>query len=138
MKYIASLLMAFFLTGCFGPNSGGTSGEDAVLFELAAYTGASIELAEHPGSRPAFRAAQAAIKRLIDTQNYSPAELVSALKDLKVKEFKGPKGTLIVTAAVILWQKSTANLAPIDNESKVLPVLLALDKGFSQALAENP
>ncbi len=109
-----------------------------MLYELAAYTGASVELVEHPGSRPAFRAAQAAIKRLIDSKNYSPSELASALRDLNVKEFKGPRGTLIVTAAVIVWQKSTANIAPIDHESKVLPVLLALDRGFTQALAENP
>lgn len=128
---------SLFVAGCSTPGSSSTQ-QLSALVEVAAYTGSSIQIQEHPDQRPAFVAAHQSILKLIGDKQYSPAALASALSGLKIREFKGSKGQLIVTSALILWDSYAPSVTAIDSEAKVLPVLNALDRGISKALSDNP
>lgn len=135
---LATVLMCLSLlfTGC-ASTSAPNAQTLSTLVEVATYTGASIRLDTHPEERPAFVVAHIAIEKLISDKDYSPASLTAAMQGLKVREFKGSRGALIVTSAVILWDAYTPTITEIDSEAKVLPVLIAIERGLQQALSQS-
>jgi len=135
MKNILALCALLLFTGC--ASTGPTTQNLSALVEVAAYTGSLVHIQDNPGDRPAFVVAYAAVEKLINSKNYSPTALAEALSGLHVREFKGSRGTLIVTSAVLLWDTYAPNIETIDSERKVLPVLEALQRGIGKALADT-
>lgn len=130
------ILSLLFSVGCTTFSNVATTKNLAALAEVAAYTGTTYQLQQDAGSLPAFQVAHEAVKKLIDTQNYDPSALASALAGLHVRELKGPKGQLLISSTLILWDAYAPDITAIDSKQKVLPILQALDKGIGKALAD--
>lgn len=135
---LSSTIAIISLVGCAGVPTERKISRMATLAELAAFTGASIDLADNPAHRPYFEASRAALDGLVRSENYDPTAFAAALSGLPVKELKGEKGSLVVGAAVILWEEYAAEVVNLDRSTYVKPVIAAVAKGLARALGQSP
>jgi hypothetical protein len=128
-----SLILAT-ATGCRTAPPQQATQRMAAIAELAAYTGAGLDLVDHPQRRIYYEASVAALDGMLKDRNYSPAAFAAALQKLPVRELRGEKGALIVGAAVLLWDQYAAEIVNLDQEQTVKPVVVSVRNGLARAL----
>ncbi len=109
----------------------------ATVAEIAAYTGAGYYLLEHPGERDKVQIAITALDALSSTNGFNGAALQQALSTLPIKEFKSEKGSLLVGAAVLLYESELSRLTPIDQGPLVMLVSARVKNGLQRALDQT-
>lgn len=137
MKTIVLLLTTVLFLGPVGCKTTGQDRLDraATIAGLAAFTGTSVYLAKNPKDRSYFEAARTAIKALIDSENFDPAALASALQKLPINELNGPNGSIYVSVAVVLWDSLAKDTISID-KAKMGVLLKRIYEGFDQAIKD--
>lgn len=131
-----AFLLAAIFTG-LGCATVFTTKNIATVAGEAAHAGGIYEIQSDPGSRAAFVVARDALRGLIESKDYDPAHFAKALQSLHIKELKSKDATILVSAAVILWEPYASKLTSMDEEQKVLPVLVAVEDGLTRALNET-
>lgn len=124
---------SMLLTGC-GSTKNLDVNDVATVAELAAFDGTVLHLTDNPQDRAKFEQALAAITVLSSGTNISAGQLTTALQD--VKALKGPRGSLIVGNALILYNKLGQRMT-LDTE-KLRPITQALQRGLTSGLAAVP
>lgn len=109
----------------------------ATVAEIAAYTGAGFWLLEHPGDRDKVTLAISALDGLSSTNGYSGLALAQALSILPIKELKGEKGSLLVGAAVLLYETELSRLTPIEQGPYVAIMTGRIRAGLQRALDQT-
>lgn len=108
----------------------------------AAYVGTRLYLQNQPQKRPGFELARMSLRALIAAGQFSTDDLTKALQSLPIKELQGDTGSVIVGAAITLWDAYGRQLASLDKEkvfkSHVLPVAQSILAGFDLALGPAP
>lgn len=129
-------LLLLLLPGCVTTPTGTKVDTDRVarIAGAAAYFGVSFDLTENPEHRAAYAVAVEALRGLEAEGNYDPIAFAEALRELKVREFSGPEGTLFVQAAVFLWDETLAIVAPMTRAELVQKVLPKVRDGIERAL----
>ncbi len=135
------LLPLALLTGCASIGSNPAADAQRIqrvstIAELAAFTGTEYWLKDHPQDRPYFALSLAALDSLLKDRNYDPQALSEALASLPIKQLQGEQGTLIVSAATILYDAYAAEAVNLDKAIYIAPVIAAIRNGLFRAL--NP
>lgn len=107
------------------------------IAELAAFTGATVDLRDNPDHKPFYVASVAALDSLLKSQDYSPVKFTEALNQLPIKQLSSSKGDLIVGVAVILWDQYLAEMIHVDQTVYVAPVMTAVRNGLNRAIANT-
>lgn len=132
LRTLSVLILALVISGCASINLLDELAADA---NLAAYIGASVDIADNPERKPFYAASVSLLDSLIRDENYEPAAFMAALTNLPVKELKGSKSTLIVGSAVALWNRAAARI-DINKSELVKRVAPAVRDGLRRAVAE--
>ena len=130
---LASIISAATFCGCKSVQTDTV----AQAAELAAYTGASIDLQANPSHAAYYNAAIASLDALVLTNNYDPNAFVAALQQLPIKELKGSTARITINAAEILWDNYKGTIIPADEQAKVQPILLAVRSGLARAVGDS-
>ncbi len=109
----------------------------ATVAEIAAYTGAGYWLLDHPKERDKVTLAVAALDALSSTNGFNGAALTQALASLPISQFKSEKGTLLVGAAVLLYETEFSRLTPIEQGPYVAVVASRVRAGLQRALDQT-
>jgi hypothetical protein len=122
-----------------GPNSAGQNLALATsITESVVFIGATTYLQAKPQDRPAFVAADVALKGFIAAGTGDQAALVALLQSLPLQTFQGPKGKLVAGEAVILFDNLGQLILSLDKKGavkgKVIPVAQAIELGLAMAL----
>lgn len=138
MKRFASLCLLSallaFSPGCATLTPEQKADNMASIANIAAYTGASLDLIQNPEHRLAYEAVVAGIDLLLRENDYSPGKFVALMQQLPVKELAGPKGLIIVTSAVMLWDNYARQTVNLDRSVYVAPVMRAVRAGLFSAM----
>lgn len=141
-----SLLLFLFLSLAIVPNFGCATGTGSILTSPstmamvakdAAYLGAIDRIQNHPDEREVFHIVDDALLSLIDSKDYNPEHFKQALQKLNVREFKGTKGTMVVSSAIVLWDLYSRPIASMDDGKYIKPVLEAVEEGIAGALKDT-
>jgi hypothetical protein len=109
----------------------------ATVAEIAAYTGAGFWLVEHPTERDKVQLAITALDALSSTNGFNGAALQQALSTLPLKELKSEKGSLLVGAAVLLYETEFSRMTPIEQGPLVAIVSARVKSGLQRALDQT-
>ena len=136
MKQALILAGALLLVGCASTpeTTQATVRRVATFAELAAYTGAQVDIVANPGHRAAYVAAHQALDAMLQSENYSPSEFADALKLLPIKELKGYQGAIIVTSAIVVWQDYSKEVLDLDKGVYIKPIIMSVNNGLVRAL----
>ena len=133
-----ALVLPFMLVGCATPpDKDQTIAEAAWAANLISYTATAVHLSDNPGDVPYFQAGVATLDALIRAEDYQPSSLASALKALPFDELRGSKGTIYVTAGVMLFDRVAGRLMDVESAAAVKQFAVAIRSGIAQALAEH-
>ena len=119
------------LPGCAFLQKNVTPASLQTACSAAAYAGASVRLSSHPDDAPRFALAVAALDLLIADGHFDPVSLHTALSTLPVDALHGDTGTIIIDAAVVLFQTITGGKTPLEQA----PYVQAAAKGCRNGLA---
>ena len=122
------------LTGCAMLKKNVTPETLQLTLQTVAQTGASVRLANHPEDAPRFALAVGALNLLLADGQFSAADLQAALATLPVNELKGDTGTLIIDAAVVVYQLATGGKSPIESAPYVVAAATGIRDGLKAAL----
>lgn len=139
---ISTITLAALLTACTTTPTGQRVPDVksmAAVAREAAHVGTVVWLQKNPGDRATFQKVQLGLHTLIAAGTFNAADLTQLLQQLPVNELKDPQtGTLIVGAAVTLWDVYGQQLTSLDKSqvfaTYILPVAKALADGFDAAL----
>ena len=137
LRHSSFVILSFLLPGCATvstPSGEQTAERVGAVVEVAAYTAASLRLADHPEERRWFAATVASLDALIGREAYNPEALREALLALPIKELKSDKGALIITAAQILYETELRRLVSIDQRPYIAAVARHARNGLARAL----
>ena len=109
----------------------------ATVAEIAAYTGAGYWLVEHPNDRGKIEMAITALDALSATNGFNGAALSQALSGLPIKELKSQQGSLLIGAAVLLYETELTRLTPIDQGPYVAVISGRIRAGLQRALDQT-
>lgn len=110
------------------------------IFEVAAFTGTSLYLKEHPQDKPTFEGVVGILDALIVDPYVDPAKLSQALQKLPIKELNDSTGAIIVGSTIILWEGYKAKL-PVGVEAQasvIRPLVVRVRNGIGVALGLPP
>lgn len=108
----------------------------ASALKIAARRGTFEYVKRYPERRPLFELAAASLTVLVNT-NADYSALAAALQTLKIREFKGDAGALLLRDGLDLLDLAISDLKPGDN-SGVRVIAQALADGIGQGLAMLP
>lgn len=128
----------FLSTGCGTVPKEEQLRQMTTIAELASYTGARFHLIDNPQDRAFFEASKEALDVMLRDGDYDPGAFALALQGLPVDELKDDKGTLIIGAAVILWDSYSSRVFDLDKEQYIRPVIVAVRNGLARALLASP
>lgn len=132
------ILVSCLIIGATGCATGvATTKNIATVAKIAAYEGSKYEIKQDPGSRRYFVAGRDALRGLLSSTNYNPIAFKAALQTLPIKELKSSEATLLLDAAVTLWEPYASRLTALDSEEKVKPVMEAVEVGLTMAIEET-
>jgi hypothetical protein len=136
IPYILLLALALF-AGCATPPSGAQLQRWGLIAEQAAYTGAAVDLRQHPEHRAQWKVGALALERLTAQPSPHPEALAAALQELPLSELHGPDGSLAAQGAVLVFDSALAFL-PVD-QAGLVPVFAArMAAGIQRALNTYP
>lgn len=140
IKLMPLVLVAFLFGGCVtGPDGARTVDAERVarIAGVAAATGSNLYLQKHPEHRGDFVIARNSLFVLESTGDFDPVRFADALKQLPIKELKGPEGALYVGLATIAFEELStyAKSRNLDRVAWVKPVLVRVRAGLDEALA---
>ncbi|HNU53341.1 MAG TPA: hypothetical protein PKJ98_20805 [Verrucomicrobiota bacterium] len=133
-----SILAAFAVAGCSTLTPAEKIDQAAKVANLAAFVGAGLHLADNPEDRAYFVASVTALEALADSDNYTPSSLAAALRELPIRELRGSKGTIYLTAGVSLWDEASRQILRVDTSGAAKVFAEAIRKGLAEALATTP
>lgn len=110
----------------------------ALLADLrdVAQVGTAIDLADNPKHREAFLLVLGELESIATMENATPLTLHQALLKLPIRQLKGEKAALYVTAANIILRR-ILNGKEVPIPSQVREVAAALAAGLRGALNQN-
>ena len=120
------------LPGC-ATTAGGAHDWLADLRDVA-HVGARLDLADHPQHRAAYERTVQALETVATLHGLTPLHLHGALASLPIKELKGEKAVLYVTAAQILMRRVLDGREPVAVPGAVRDLAAALRDGLKEAL----
>lgn len=97
--------------------------------------GARFYLIEHPEAEPIFRAAQQALAKLIQAQDYDPILFYDALRALPGM-LHGEQGALIIQGGISVFELVTSTTFDIASAPAVKAVMTAVYDGLTLALPQ--
>lgn len=130
------------LPACVTTPEGKTVPDVALMQSVAhdaAFLGTTFYLQAKPQDRLLFQMARNSLATLIAAGEFSPDQLTAAFAALPIKTLQSQQGTLIIGAAVSLWDAYGRQLATLDKDqvfpTYVLPVAKSILAGLDLALA---
>jgi hypothetical protein len=137
MKTNLSLIcLLALLTGCVSTPTG-TKPDLARIGRVAgvsAYIGAVYDMQHNPDHRPAYTLAVASLQSMVDTQNYDATALAASLQTIGVRELTGSDGSIIIHAALFVWDEILRTSSPVLEKEEVKAVLQPILNGLERAL----
>jgi len=100
----------------------------------AAHVAVLVDLKTYPTHAPAYAAAVQALDGLMQSPNYSSAELKAILAKLPIKEFRGDTGALILEGGLMVFDLVTMFGYHIQSQPAILAVMLSVRNGINDAL----
>lgn len=139
---IMTIFLMLSLCGCV-TNSEGKKVPDVRLMQsvaqTAAYTGTALWLKAHSNDRGKFELARSSLAALIAAGSFDAVQLTQVLQTLPVKELQSEQGTMIIGAAVSLWDAYGRQLGELDKakvfDTYILPVAKSILTGLDAGLA---
>jgi hypothetical protein len=131
---VCSLAAGPLLMGCKSVDQATTVTRVASIAELAAYTGASVYMLDHPESGPAFSAGLIALNLLIADERWDLNGFRAALEKLPTKELKGERGSILIGTAVLLFDQLAREYVDLDRTAWLKPVMIAVRDGLRRAV----
>ena len=137
---VAAFALLFATPGCslFKGTTESRLASLATYAELAAYTGAGLDLSSRPANAVHYRVASEALKAALLDPAFSPSTLAATLAKLPVKELRGAKGALLVQPLIVVWQDLSSGALAVDSSTIARTVAAAVVRGFDSALAAYP
>lgn len=146
-KIITASLLAcalVFTPGCKTTSAPSTPEQSAqkaqrlgTVAELAAFTGTTVWLRDHPQDRQYFEASRATLDLLLGSSNITPETFSQALFGLPVKELQGESGALIVGSSLILYDAFVREHVNMDANVYLRPVVQGVRNGLDRGLSQN-
>jgi hypothetical protein len=136
--YLSILVALGLITGCASTATVDWVKIGADVAGLAAQTGATLDLKDHPDHAPDYLAVVLALDSLLQDPSYSAAKLSEALSKLPIKELSGDTGQLITGAAVTVFDLATGTFLDLSTQPAVAAVARSIREGLSAALRSAP
>lgn len=133
------IIPSLILLACLGCQTTGPTDVNRVAgaVKIAAFTGTSYAMIEHPEWRPAFTDAEKELKFIEAQPTIDFATIMAVVMRLPVKELKSEKAVLAITAGTMLLYQYGDSL-PIDQIENLRPIVVALREGIALGLGQPP
>jgi hypothetical protein len=80
--------------------------------------------------KPIFVAADQALTRLIDAQNYDPTKFAQALAGLPINELKGKDGAIYISLGIVIWDEVASQAEGVQKQEQVKAIITAVRDGI--------
>jgi hypothetical protein len=127
----ATLAVTLGVTGCLTTSQVKDLGP---LFEVAAYTGTKVYLAENPGKEELFKSAVGLLDALAADPQINAAKFAAALQTLPIKELRDPKAAILIGSSIVLWEAYKDRIPVVDEAVTVRPLVIRVRNGIGLAI----
>lgn len=133
------IIPSLLLLACIGCQSLGPTDVNRVAgsVKIAAFTGTSYALIEHPEWRQAFTDAEKELRFIEAQPTIDFATIMAVVTRLPIKELKSEKAVLSITAGTLLLYQYGDSLL-IDEIENLRPIVVALREGIALGLGQPP
>lgn len=134
-KLITSLTVSslLFMNGCSTLTPNQVTNYAAVA-EVAAFTGTSVALKQHPEWRPGFIEASAELKTIANSTNITITQIMMIVQRLPVKELQSDTAKLTITSATILLSGLNVPEMPADRIKQLQPIVVSIYTGIDMGI----